>query len=67
MFTIAILTSRFSCTTVASSHIVIWKPPSPTTTQTSATGRAIFAPMAAGSAKPIVPSPPEVMRERGVL
>ena len=64
---IAILTSMFSCTIVASSHIVIWKPPSPTTTQTSASGRATLAPMAAGSAKPIVPRPPDVMSERGVL
>ncbi len=52
---------------VASSHIVIWKPPSPTMTQTSASGRAILAPIAAGSAKPIVPRPPEVMSERGVV
>ena len=44
-----------SCTAVASSHIVIWKPPSPTTAQTSASGRARFAPIAAGTAKPIVP------------
>ena len=44
--------------------MVIWNPPSPTTTQTSASGHAIFAPIAAGSAKPIVPSPPEVISER---
>ena len=37
---IATLTSSSSCTIVASSHIVIWKPPSPTTTQTSASGTA---------------------------
>ena len=61
---IAMLMSRFSCTTVASSRIVIWKPPSPTTTQTSASGQAIFAPIAAGSAKPIVPRPPDVISER---
>ena len=36
---IAMLMSRFSCTSVASSGIVIWKPPSPTTTQTSASGQ----------------------------
>ena len=59
------LMSRPSCTAVASSHIVIWKPPSPTTTQTSFSGHAILAPMAAGSAKPIVPRPPEVMSDRG--
>jgi hypothetical protein len=34
-------------------------------TQTSASGRAIFAPIAAGNAKPMVPRPPEVMRDRG--
>ena len=62
---IAILMSSFSCCRVASSHCVIWKPPSPATTQTSASGRAILAPMAAGSAKPMVPSPPEVMSVRG--
>ena len=62
----AILMSRFSCAMVASSAIVIWKPPSPTTTQTSSSGRANLAPIAAGSAKPIVPRPPEVMSERGV-
>ena len=41
---------------------VIWKPPSPATTQTSSSGRAILAPMAAGRAKPMVPRPPEVIR-----
>src|SRR6185503_2718592 len=45
---IAMLMSRCSCTAVASSGIVIWNPPSPTTTQTSASGQAIFAPIAAG-------------------
>ena len=41
-----------------SSACVIWKPPSPTIAQTSASGRAIFAPMAAGTPKPMVPRPP---------
>ena len=50
---------------VASSGIVIWKPPSPAMTQTSLSGQAILAPIAAGSAKPIVPRPPEVMSVRG--
>ena len=45
--------------------MVIWKPPSPTMTQTSASGRATLAPMAAGRAKPMVPKPPEVISERG--
>ena len=62
---IATLMSSFSCAIVASSGIVIWKPPSPATTQTSASGQAILAPIAAGSAKPIVPRPPDVMSERG--
>ena len=35
----ATLMSSFSCAIVASSAIVIWKPPSPTTTQTSASGQ----------------------------
>ena len=61
----ATLMSMPSCAMVASSAIVIWKPPSPTTTHTSASGRAILAPIAAGSAKPIVPRPPDVMSERG--
>ena len=50
---------------VESSAAVIWKPPSPAMTQTSFSGQAILAPMAAGSAKPMVPRPPEVMSERG--
>ena len=63
----AMLMSMFSCAIVASSHIVIWKPPSPTTTHTSASGRATFAPIAAGSAKPMVPRPPEVMSVRALV
>ena len=54
-----------SCAQVDSSHAVIWNPPSPATTHTSSSGRANRAPIAAGSAKPIVPRPPDVMRERG--
>jgi hypothetical protein len=63
----AMFTLIFSCTMVASSHMVIWKPPSPTTTQTSASGLANFAPIAAGRANPIVPNPPEVTSVRGRL
>ena len=63
---IATLMSICSCTIVASSHIVIWKPPSPTTTHTSLSGHASLAPIAAGSAKPIVPRPPDVMSVRGL-
>ena len=65
MLITAILMSRFSWRRVAISHEVIWKPPSPAITQTSASGRAILAPMAAGSANPMVPRPPEVISVRG--
>ena len=40
---------------VASSGIDIWKPPSPTIANTSLSGRANCAPIAAGSPKPIDP------------
>ena len=58
---IAMLIFMPSCAQVDSSHAVIWKPPSPAITQTSSSGRAKRAPIAAGSAKPIVPRPPEVI------
>ena len=61
----AMFTLRRSWAIVASSHIVIWKPPSPAITQTSSSGRPTLAPTAAGSANPIVPRPPEVMSDRG--
>ena len=47
---------------VASSGMLIWKPPSPTITQISSSGRAKLAPMAVGTPKPIAPSPPEVRK-----
>ena len=50
---------------VASSWLVIWKQPSPSMAQTSVSGRAILAPMAAGIANPMVPSPPEFSQVRG--
>ena len=50
---------------VASSWLVIWKQPSPSMAHTTASGRAILAPIAAGTAKPIVPSPPELSQLRG--
>ncbi|SHU32948.1 Uncharacterised protein [Mycobacteroides abscessus subsp. abscessus] len=50
---------------VASSWLVIWKQPSPSMAHTSASGRAILAPMAAGTAKPMVPRPPELSQVRG--
>ncbi len=50
---------------VASSWLVIWKQPSPSMAQTVASGRPTFAPMAAGTAYPIVPRPPELSQRRG--
>ena len=50
---------------VASSCIVIWKQPSPSMLITVASGRPTFAPIAAGTPKPIVPRPPEVSQCRG--
>ena len=46
---------------VAISCMFIWNPPSPEMAQTGSSGRASATPIAAGTAKPIVPSPPEVM------
>ena len=63
----ATLTLMPSWAQVESSAAVIWKPPSPTMTQTSSSGCANFAPIAAGSAKPIVPRPPDVMSFRGIV
>ncbi len=50
---------------VASSCAVIWKEPSPSIAITSSSGRPTLAPMAAGTAKPMVPAPPELIHERG--
>ena len=47
---------------VASSWLVIWKQPSPSIAHTVASGRPTLAPMAAGTAKPMVPSPPELIQ-----
>ena len=62
---IATLIGMPSIAQVASSWLVIWKQPSPSMHQTTASGTAIFAPIAAGTAKPIVPSPPELSHVRG--
>ena len=43
---------------VASSDIVIWKPPSPTTATTRSSGFPSCAPIAAGNPYPMVPAPP---------
>jgi hypothetical protein len=49
-----------STVAVTSSWAVIWKQPSPSTAHTSRSGLATFAPIAAGTEKPIVPRPPEL-------
>jgi hypothetical protein len=50
---------------VASSCDVIWKQPSPSIAITRRSGCPAAAPSAAGTAKPIVPSPPELIQVRG--
>ena len=44
---------------------VIWKHPSPSIAITRRSGRPAAAPSAAGTANPIVPSPPEFIHVRG--
>ena len=61
MLKIAIFTGIRSCTIVAISCMFIWNPPSPEMAHTGSFGRASATPMAAGTAKPMVPRPPEVM------
>ena len=50
---------------VASSWLVIWKQPSPSIAHTTLSGQPTWAPMAAGTAKPIVPRPPELIQVIG--
>lgn len=50
---------------VASSWLVIWKQPSPSIAHTVVSGRPTFAPMAAGTAYPMVPRPPELIQVFG--
>src|SRR5438105_2231332 len=57
----ASFTSIPSCTIVAIWAMFIWNPPSPEIAHTGSSGRASRTPMAAGTAKPIAPRPPEVM------
>ena len=59
------LTGSRSCAAVASSCTLSSSEPSPVTHTTVASGRATWAPIAAGRPKPIVPSPPEVIQRRG--
>ena len=61
----AILTGMPSMAQVASSWLVIWKQPSPSIAHTVVSGRPTFAPIAAGTAKPIVPRPPELIQVPG--
>ena len=51
---------------VESSAQFMWKLPSPAQLTTVSSGSAVFAPMAAPSPNPMVPSPPEVMKCRGL-
>ncbi len=62
---IATLIGMPSIAQVASSWLVIWKQPSPSMDQTVASGRPTLAPIAAGTEKPIVPRPPELIQVRG--
>ena len=62
---IAILIGMPSIAQVASSWLVIWKQPSPSIAHTSASGRPTLAPIAAGTAKPMVPAPPELIQVLG--
>jgi hypothetical protein len=57
----AIFTGMRSLAAVTSSCAVIWKQPSPSTAQTMRSGRPTLAPMAAGTEKPMVPRPPELI------
>ena len=62
---IAVTNGMPSAVEVASSWLVIWKQPSPSIAITRRSGRPAFAPSAAGTANPIVPSPPEFTQVRG--
>ena len=44
----------------------IWTEPSPAMHTTVSSGQPTLAPIAAGSPKPIVPSPPELIQRRGL-
>ena len=57
MLRIAIFTGMRSALAVTSSCAVIWKQPSPSTAHTMRSGLPTLAPIAAGTAKPMVPEP----------
>lgn len=59
------VTGRSSAMDVATSCMTIWNPPSPVTAMTFLSGRAAFAPMAAGRPYPMVPNVPEESSWRG--
>ena len=61
----AVTNGMFSAVEVASSCAVIWKQPSPSMAITRRSGIPALAPRAAGTAKPIVPRPPELIHVRG--
>ena len=61
----ATLIGMFSIAQVASSWLVIWKQPSPSMDHTVVSGQPTLAPMAAGTEKPMVPRPPELIQVRG--
>ena len=61
----ATLTGIPSVRAVTSSWAVIWKQPSPSMHQTVRSGRPTLAPMAAGTPKPMVPAPPELIQVPG--
>ena len=60
-----ILIGSAYCMQVESSCMFIMKLPSPVMHTTVARGWANCTPIAAGSPKPIVPSPPELIQRRG--
>ena len=64
---IATLIGMPSIAQVTSSWLVIWKQPSPSIAQTVVSGRPTLAPIAAGTAYPMVPAPPEFSQVYGVL
>ena len=55
-----------SAEAVTSSCAVIWKQPSPSMAHTILSGRPTLAPMAAGTANPMVPAPPELTHVLGL-
>ena len=67
LFKMAILTGIRSAAAVTNSCAVIWKHPSPSTAHTMRSGRPTLAPIAAGTAKPIVPNPPLLTHVYGYL